>query len=119
MVAHAGAGIVCPAYGYFNHAETTLEGDEEDFGVEPPALDGLELKDCLGGMAGESLEAALRIGKRKPHDGAGDAVEAAAKKLAIEGLAMGLAAALKPARTDGDVGACGDGGKEPLGLLHG
>ena len=32
---------------------------------------------------------------------------------------MGLAAALQPARADGDVGAVGDGGKQALGLLDG
>ena len=100
-------------------AVAALEGDEEDLRVEAPALDGLELEDGLRGGAGEGLEAALRIGKVQPHDDAGDGVEAAAEELAVERLAMGLAAAFKPARADGDVRARGDGGKEPLGLLDG
>jgi len=34
QVAHAGAGIVGPAYGDFDYTEAALEGDEEDLGVE-------------------------------------------------------------------------------------
>lgn len=119
QIAHAGTRIVGPAYRYFNHTETTLEGDEEDFGVKSPALDGLKLKDGLGGMARECLEAALGVGKRKLHDGPRNSIEATAEKLAIERLAMGLAAALEPAGADSDVSARGDSVKEPLGLLHG
>jgi len=43
----------------------------------------------------------------------------AAKELAIEGLALGLAAALQPAGADGDVRALLDGGKEVFSLLNG
>jgi hypothetical protein len=90
-----------------------------DLRVEAPALDGLELEDGLGGLAGEGLEAALGVGKGQAHDEAGDDVEAAAEELAVEGLALGLAVALQPAGADGDVRALLDGGKEAFGLLDG
>ena len=77
------------------------------------------MKDGLGGIAGKGLESALGIGKLEAHDGADDGVEAAAKELAIERLAVGLAAVFEPSRADGDVGAGGDGGKEALGFLDG
>jgi hypothetical protein len=69
--------------------EIALEGDEENLRIEAPALDGLELEDGLGGLAGEGLEAALGVGEGQAHDEAGDGVEAAAEELAIERLANG------------------------------
>ncbi len=108
-----------PTDGDFVDAVAALAGDEENFRIEAPALDGLQLEDGLRGGAGEGLEAALRVSVGKAHDGAGDAVETAAEKLPIERLANGLAGALEPAGTDGDVGAGGDGGEETVGLLNG
>ena len=118
-VAHAGTRVVAPAYGDFNHFEPLLEGDEEDFWVKAPALDGLELEDGLSGVAGEGFESALRVGEVEAHDAAGDGVEAPAKELAVERLAMGLAAFFQPAGADGNVRALGDGGKQALGFVHG
>ena len=100
-------------------AVAALEGDEQNLRVEAPALDGLELEDGLRGGAGKGLEAALGIGKAQPHDHAGDGVEAAAEKLPVKRLAMGLAAFFQPSGADGDIRAGGDGGKEPLRLLDG
>jgi len=118
-VAHSGTRVVAPAYGDFHHFEAGLESDEEDLGIEAPALDGLELEDGLGGVAGEGFEAALGVGKVESHDSAGDGIEAAAKELAIERLAVSLAAFFKPARADGYIRSLGDGGKQALGLVHG
>jgi hypothetical protein len=61
----------------------------------------------------------LGVGKLKAHDEAGDSVEAAAEELAVERLAMGLAAFLKPSGADGDVRSGCDGGKQALGLFDG
>ena len=119
QVADAGALVVGPAYGDFDDAIAALEGDEENLGIEAPALDGLELEDGLRGGAGEGFKAALRVGVRQAHDGAGDGVETSAEELAVERLANGLARALKPAGADGDVGAGGDGGKEAVGFFDG
>ena len=104
-VAHAGARVVAPAYGDFHHFEAGFERDEEDFGIEAPALDGLELEDGLSGVAGEGFKAALRVGKVEAHDATGDGIEAAAEELPIERLAMGLSAFFKPSGADGDVRA--------------
>ena len=62
QVADAGALVVGPAYGDFDDAVAALEGDEENLGIEAPALDGLELEDGLRGGAGEGLESALGVG---------------------------------------------------------
>ena len=37
---------------HFPHVIAALEGDEQNFGVEAPALDGLELEDGLRGVRG-------------------------------------------------------------------
>ena len=99
--------------------EFELAGDEEDFGVEAPALDGLEAEDSLGGFALEGLEAALGVFEGKAHDAAGDPVEAAAEEAAVEGLVGGLFLFVEPAGADGYVGAVVDGGEEELGFFHG
>ena len=119
QVAHAGALVVSPADRHLNDLKTALEGDQQDLWIETPAHDGLELKDGLSSRAGKGFETALGIGKVQAHDGARDGVEAAAKELAVERLAMGLAAAFEPARADGDVSTGGDGGKEALSFLDG
>ena len=118
-VADAGALVVGPTDGDFVDAVAALAGDEENFGIEAPALDGLQLEDGLRGGAGEGLEAALRVSVGQAHDGAGDAVEAAAEKLPVKRLADGLAGALEPAGADGDVCAGGDGGEEAFGFFNG
>jgi len=118
-IAHAAALVVSPAHGHLDDVVTALEGDEENLGVEAPTLDGLKLEDGLRGGAGEGLESTLRIGKAEPHDAAGDGIETAPEKLPVEGLAMGLAAALKPAGADGDVSTLGNGVKEAFRLLDG
>ena len=53
QVADAGARVVGPAHGTSCDLVAALEGDEEDFGIEAPAFDGLQLKDGLRGGAGE------------------------------------------------------------------
>jgi len=118
-VADAGALVVRPAYGDFVNAVAALASDEENLGIEAPALDGLELEDGLGGGAGKGLEAALGVGVGQAHDGARNGIETSAEELAVERLADGLAGALKPARADGDVGAGGDGGKEADSFFDG
>ena len=67
-VADAGALVVGPAYRNFDDAVAALARDEENLGIEAPALDGLELEDGLRGGASKSLEAALRVGVRQAHD---------------------------------------------------
>src|ERR1039458_6159283 len=96
-VAHAGALVVSPADRDLDDPVAALEGDEQNLRVESPVLDGLELEDGLRGLAGEGLESALGVGERQAHDGAGDGVEAAAKELAEERLAVSLAGGLQPA----------------------
>jgi len=118
-IADAGALVVSPTDGDFVDAVTALASDEENLGIEAPALDGLELEDGLRGGAGEGFEAALRVSVRQAHDGAGDGVETSAEELTVERLANGLARALEPAGTDGDVGSRGDGGDEAVGFLDG
>ncbi len=117
-IAHAAALVVAP--GDRNLADNVLQlaGDEEYLGIEAPALDGLEAEDDLRGLAFEGLEAALRVFVGQAHDGAGDPVEATAEELAVEGLVDGLPGAVHPARTDGNVGAVGDGVEEALGFFH-
>ena len=84
-----------------------------------PALDALELKNGLCGLAGEGLEAALRVSEGQPHDHSSNQVEAAAEKLAVQRLLNGLAPALQPARADGHVGTSPNGIEEAMRLLHG
>src|ERR1039458_5108460 len=119
QVAHAGALIMSPAHRHLNHLVTAFEGDKENLRIKAPALDGLELEDGLRGGAGECFESALGIGKAQSHDGAGEGVEAAAEKLAVERLAMSLPAFFQPSRSDGDVRALVDGGKQQFSLLDG
>ena len=45
-------------------------------------------------------------------------IETTAENLAVQGLAVGLPPALQPARTDGNIGAIGDGRKQAAGLIH-
>src|ERR1035438_9779961 len=116
QVAHPRALVVRPAHGNFLDPESTLKGDKENLRVEAPALDGLELKDSLRRGAGKRLEAALRIGEWKPHHHAANRVEAAAKKLSIQRLTMGLTAVGEPPRANGNVGATGDSGEQALCL---
>src|SRR5271168_943107 len=59
QVADAGAFVVSPGDGHFANGISALDGDEENFRVEAPALDALQLKDGLRRLAGEGLEAAL------------------------------------------------------------
>src|ERR1700729_4236581 len=86
QVTHAAALVVTP--GDRNLADDVLQlaGDEEDFRIEAPALDGLEAEDDLSGIALEGLEAALRVFVRQSHDSAGDPIETAAEELAGGGL---------------------------------
>jgi hypothetical protein len=118
-VAHAAALVVGPAHGDFDDTEAALDGDEKDFGVESPALDGLKLEDGLRRVAGEGFESALGIGEGQVHDHAANHVEAAAEDLPVKRLAVSLAAAFKPAGADGDVGAVGDGSEEAVGFFDG
>ena len=118
-VADAGALVVAPGDGDFFNVVAAAQGDEEDFGVEAPALDALQLEDGLRGGAAEGFEAALGVGEGEAHDHARDEVEAAAEELAVERLMDGLAADFEPARADGDVGAVADGVEEALGFGHG
>ena len=117
-VAHAAALVVAPGDGDFADDVFEFAGDEEDLGIEAPALDRLEAEDDLRCLAFEGLETALRVFVRQAHDGAGDPVETAAEELAIERLVNCLAGAVHPARTDGNVGAVADGVEEALGFFH-
>jgi len=116
-VADAGAGVVGPADGDFLDVIAALEGDEENFRIESPAFDGLELEDGLGGGAGEGFESALSVGEGQAHNEAREGVETSAEDLAVEGLAMGLAAGGEPAGADGDIGAVGNGLEEAFGFF--
>ena len=93
--------------------------DEGDLRIEAPALDGLKLEHGVRGAARKGFESALGVGKRQVHDHAADQIEAAAKKLTVQGLAVSLAAAFEPAGANGDVGAAGNGGKQALGFFNG
>ena len=118
-VADAAALVVAPGYGDFHDGVLQLARDEEDLGVEAPALDGLEAEDCLGGVALEGLEAALRVLEGKADDFAGDPVETAAEEAAVDGLVDGLLLLVEPAGADGYVGAVVDGFDEALGFFDG
>src|SRR5581483_7642324 len=103
----------------FDDGVAELAGDEEDFGVEAPALNGLEAEDDLRGLAFEGLEAALSVLVREAHELAGDPVEAAAEEAAVERLVHGLALFFEPAGADRDVGPGVECGEETLGFLDG
>jgi hypothetical protein len=118
-VGDAGALVVAPGDGDFNDAEFEFAGDEEDFGVEAPALDGLEAEDGLSGFAFEGFEAALGIFEGEADDATCDPVETAAEEAAVDGLVDGLLLFVEPAGADGDVGTGVDGGEEELGFLDG
>jgi putative membrane protein len=118
-IADPAARVVGPTDRHLNDPKTALEGNKQNLRIEAPAHDGLKLEDGLGGFAGEGFEAALGVGKLQPHHYPDDYVEAAAEKLPVERLAVGLAAALEPAGADGNVRSVGDGGKQPFRLLDG
>jgi len=54
-------GGVDPAHRHLDHPEADAQGDEDKLRVEGPALQALVREDALDGLAGEHLEAALRI----------------------------------------------------------
>jgi len=118
-VADAAALIVAPGDGDFDDGVFELAGDEEDFGIEAPALDGLEAENRLCSVAAEGLEAALRVLEGQAHDLAGNPVEAAAEEAAVERLVDGLLLLVEPAGADSDVGAGIDCGDEALGFFDG
>ena len=119
QVAHAAALVMAPGDGNFNDGVAKLTGDEEDLRIESPALDALQAEDDLGGLTPEGLEAALGVFERQAHHAAGNAIEAAAKDLAVERLLNGLAGAIHPAGAYGNVSAGVNGGEKAVGLFHG
>ncbi len=60
-VAHAAALVVTPGDGDFANDVLQLASDEENLGIEAPALDGLKTEDDLRCLAFEGLEAALGV----------------------------------------------------------
>ena len=118
-VADAGALVVAPGDGDFDDGVFELAGDEEDFGIEAPALDGLEAENRLRSFAAKGLEATLRVLEGKAHDLAGDPVETAAEEAAVERLVGRLLLLVEPAGADGYVGAGVEGGDEALGFFDG
>src|ERR1019366_4890846 len=110
-VAEAGARIVRPTHRHLYDPETALQGDKQDLRVKAPALYRRQLEDSLSGRTGKCLETALGVGKLQPHYGADNQVEAAAEKLAVQRLPVGLAAGFQPPGADGDVRTLCDGGK--------
>ena len=54
-------GRVDPAHGHFDNREAKAQRDEDQFGVEGPALELLMGEDALDRLAREHLEAALRV----------------------------------------------------------
>ncbi len=93
-----------PGYGDFYDGVLELAGDEENFRVETPALDGLEAEDGLRCVSLEGFEAALRVLEGQAHDLAGNPVETAAEEAAVERLMHGLLLLVEPAGADGYVG---------------
>ena len=118
-VADAASFVVAPGDRDLLDGIAEFAGDEENLRIESPTLDGLEAEDDLGGWPGKGFEAALGVLEGQAHDSAGDPVETAAEELAVKRLVNGLAGAVHPAGTDGDIGAVVDGGDKALGLLHG
>jgi hypothetical protein len=70
QVTHPGSFIVSPGYGNFLHTEVPFAGDEEDFWIEAPPLDGLELKYSLSRLPSERFKATLGIVEFQAHHGA-------------------------------------------------
>ncbi len=118
-VADAAAFVVAPGDGDLDDRVLQLACNEEDFWVEPPALDGLKAEDGLGGFAAEGLKTALGVLVGQADQAAGDAVEAAAKKTAVDGLVDGLFLLIEPARADGNVSTGVNRFEEAFGFFDG
>ena len=108
---------VSPEYGNFLHFESEFAGEEEDFGIESPALDFLQRKDGVHRGAFEGFKSALRIFEVKSQRDAEQQVEDAPEELAVKRLALRLSFGAEPAGADGDIRSLLKGGKELSGLL--
>src|SRR5882724_8814222 len=63
QVADAGALVVSPCDRHLAHGVAAFQRYEEQFRIEAPTLDALQLEDGLRRAALEGFEAALRIGE--------------------------------------------------------
>src|SRR5690348_5952419 len=118
-VADLAAVVVRPFHGNLAHRESELAGQEQQFGIESPALDFLPGKQSLCRPRGECLKAALRVLEAQPQQQPQMQIEYSSEKLAVEGLAFGLQFAAQPARTDSHLGAIREGGEKLVGFLNG
>src|SRR5271163_3812730 len=96
QVTEAAAFIVTPGDRDLPDGVAALERDEQDFRVETPPLDPLQLEDRIGGITAKCLEAALSVRKWQPHDQTGDRVEASSEHLTVPGLVFCLASSVQP-----------------------
>lgn len=110
--AHPAVGGVDPADRHLDHLEAEAQGDEDQFGVEGPALEFLVREDGLDRLAGEHLEAALGVGDARAEYASLHDREHLPGGLAQEGLAHLEVRPLGGARADGEVRACLDGGAQ-------
>ena len=94
-----------PYDGNFSHFESQLAREEQDFGVESPALNFLQWKDREGCRSFEGFESTLRIFELEAQGEAQQQIEDSAKHLSVYWLALGLNLSPEPARADRDVGA--------------
>ena len=101
----AGAAAVSPGDGDFLHFEFEFSRQEENLGIESPALDFLQREDRLHRRLLEGFEAALRVLELQAERDAQHQVENSAEDLAVQGLALRLGFGAQPARADGDIGA--------------
>src|SRR5919198_401555 len=114
-----GALVVCPFHRYLDGDHSGLVAEEQDLGVEPPALDALPRKDGLGRPAGKGFEAALRVFEAQAQNDSQQQVEDTTEELTIERLALGLELGAQPARANGDVGALFDGSDQLVRFVYG
>ncbi len=106
-----------PLHRNLDRLQLELVGQEQDLGIESPALNMLSRKDDVGRLAGKRLEAALRVAIAESEHDSQAQVEESAIELAQEWLPLGLQFALQPTRSDGDIGAVANGGEQLVGLI--
>ena len=82
-----------PNDGNFFHLESQLAREEQDFGVEPPALNFLQWKDRERCRAFECFESTLRVFEMQAEREAQQQIEDSTKDLTVYWLALGLSPA--------------------------
>ena len=82
-----------PNDGNFFHLESQLAREEQDFGVDPPALNFLQWKDRERCRAFECFESTLRVFEMQAEREAQQQIEDSTKDLTVYWLALGLISA--------------------------